>query len=45
MRSKQFLPLAILLVVLVVAVVYFKRQPPPTKLADEVGFERILPTS
>jgi len=45
MRSKQFLPLAILLVVLVVAVVFFKRQPAPTKLADEVGFERILPTS
>ncbi len=45
MRSKQLLPLAILLVVLVVAVVFLKRQPAPTKLADEVGFERILPAS
>ncbi len=45
MRSKQLLPLAILLVVLVVAVVFLKRQPAPTKLADEVGFERLVPAS
>ncbi len=45
MRTKQLLPLAILLVVLVVAVVLLKRPPAPTKLADEVGFERILPAS
>ena len=43
MRSKQLLTLAVLLVVLVVAVMLFKRQPTSTKLADEVGFERILP--
>ncbi len=45
MRSKQLLLLAILMVVLVVAVVLLKRPPTPTKLADEVGFERILPES
>lgn len=45
MRSKQLLTLAVLLVVLVVAVMLFKRQPTSTKLADEVGFERILPAS
>lgn len=45
MRSKQLLPLAILMVALVVAVVLLKRPPTPTKLADEVGFERILPAS
>lgn len=45
MRTKKLVPLAILLVVLVVAVVLLKRPPTPTKLADEVGFERILPES
>lgn len=45
MRSKQLLPLAILLVVLAVAVVFLKRQPAPTKLADEVGLERLVPAS
>lgn len=45
MRTKQLVPLAILLVVLVVAVVLLKRSPAPTRLADEVGFERILPES
>ncbi len=45
MRSRQLLPLAILLVVLVVAVVFLKRKPAPTKLADEVGFERLVPAS
>ncbi len=45
MRSKQLIPLAILLVVLVVAVVLLKRPPTRPKLADEVGFERILPAS
>ena len=45
MRSKQLLLLALLLVVLVAAVVLLKRPSTPTKLADEVGFERILPAS
>ena len=45
MRSKQLLLLAILLVVLVAAVMLLKRPSTPTKLADEVGFERILPMS
>lgn len=42
---RKLLPLAILLVVLAVAVVFLKRQPSPTKLADEVGFERLVPAS
>jgi hypothetical protein len=45
MRSKQLLLLALLMVVLVVAVVLLKRPSTPTKLADEVGFERIFPAS
>jgi hypothetical protein len=45
MRSKQLLPLAIILVALVAAVVLLKRPTTPTKLADEVGFERIFPAS
>jgi hypothetical protein len=45
MRSKKLLPLGILLVALVAAVMLLKRPSTPTKLADEVGFERILPAS
>ena len=45
MRGKQFLFLIIILIALLAAVVYVKRPPEPTKLAHEVGFERVLPTS
>jgi hypothetical protein len=43
MRSKQFLFLALILVGLVAAVVLLKRPPTPTKLAEEVGFKRVMP--
>ena len=43
MRGKQFLFLIIVLIALLAAVVFVKRPPEPTKLADEVGFQRVLP--
>ena len=43
MRGKQFLFLIIVLIALLAAVVFVKRPPEPTKLADEVGFKRVLP--
>jgi hypothetical protein len=44
MSGKRLLPLAGLLIVLIIAAVLLKRQPAPTKLADEVGFERLVPS-
>jgi Domain of unknown function (DUF4340) len=43
MSAKRLLPLALLLVVLIVAAVVIKRQPPPPRLAEETGFERLVP--
>ena len=43
MTVKRLLPLAALLIIVVVAGVLLKRQPPPTQLADETGFERLVP--
>jgi hypothetical protein len=45
MSAKRLLPLGILLVVLVIAAVVLKRQPAPTRLAEETGFERLVPHS
>lgn len=43
MSSKRLLPLAALLIVLIIAAVMLKRQPIPSKLSDEAGFERLVP--
>jgi hypothetical protein len=45
MYGKRLLALAVFLIVLIAAVIVFKRQPPPVRLADEVGFERLVPSS
>jgi Domain of unknown function (DUF4340) len=45
MSAKRLLPLGILLVVLIIAAVILKRQPAPTRLAEETGFERLVPQS
>jgi hypothetical protein len=45
MHGKRLLTLAVCLIVLIAAVIVFKRQPPPVRLADEVGFERLAPAS
>jgi Domain of unknown function (DUF4340) len=45
MYGKRLLALAVFLIALVAAVIVFKRQPPPARLADEVGFERLVPPS
>src|SRR5918999_5519625 len=45
MYGKRLLALAVFLIVLIAAVIVFKRQPPPARLADEVGFERLVPPS
>ncbi len=45
MRAKRLLLLVGILIVLIVAVVVVKRRPPPTRLAEEVGFKRLLPES
>ncbi|MEE8290813.1 MAG: hypothetical protein V3R80_04985, partial [Candidatus Tectomicrobia bacterium] len=43
MRATRLLPLIAFLALLIVAVVVFKRQPAPTRLAEEVGFHRLVP--
>ena len=43
MSSKRLLPLAAVLVVLVAVALMVKRQPAPTRLVDEVGWERLVP--
>ena len=45
MSGKRLLPLAAVLVVLVVVALMVKRQPTPTRLVDEVGWERVAPDS
>jgi hypothetical protein len=45
MYGKRLLALAVILIGLIAAVIMFKRQPPPARLADEVGFERLVPPS
>ena len=45
MSGKRLLPLAAILVVLVVVALMVKRQPTPTRLVDEVGWERLAPDS
>jgi hypothetical protein len=45
MSAKRLLPLTVLLVVLVIAVVLVKRPSPPPRLAEETGFERLLPAT
>ncbi|MDH3598897.1 MAG: DUF4340 domain-containing protein [Candidatus Tectomicrobia bacterium] len=45
MHGKRLLTLVVFLIVLIAAVIVFKRQPAPTRLADEVGFERLVPSS
>ncbi|HEY7489839.1 MAG TPA: DUF4340 domain-containing protein [Candidatus Tectomicrobia bacterium] len=43
MSSKRLLPLAVLLVILVFVAIILKRQPAPTSLSEETGFERLVP--
>ena len=43
MSGKRLLPLAAVLVVLVAVALMVKRQPAPTRLVDEVGWERLVP--
>jgi uncharacterized protein DUF4340 len=43
MSAKRLLPLAALLIIVVIAALVLKRQPVPTQLADEAGFERLVP--
>ena len=45
MSGKRLLPLAAILVVLVIVALMVKRQPAPTRLVDEVGWERLVPDS
>ena len=45
MSGKRLLPLAAVLVVLVVVALMVKRDPAPTRLVDEVGWERLVPDS
>ena len=45
MSGKRLLPLAAILVVLVVVALMVKRDPVPTRLVDEVGWERLVPDS
>ena len=45
MSGKRLLPLAAILVVLVVVALMVKRDPAPTRLVDEVGWERLVPDS
>lgn len=45
MSAKRLLSLVILLGVLVLAAVMVKRQPAPIRLAEETGFERLVPAS
>jgi hypothetical protein len=43
MSSKRLLPLAVLLAILVLVAIMLKRQPAPTSLSEETGFERLVP--
>lgn len=43
MSGKRLLPLAAVLVVLVAVALMVKRQPTPTRLMDQVGWERLVP--
>jgi hypothetical protein len=43
MSAKRLLPLVILLLIVVIAGIVLKRQPAPTHLAEETGFERLVP--
>ena len=43
MNAKRLLPLLALLIVVVIAGILLKRQPAPPQLADETGFERLVP--
>jgi hypothetical protein len=43
MSSKRLLPLAALLVILVLVAIVLKRQPAPTGLSEETGFEHLVP--
>ncbi len=43
MSAKRLLPLAALFIIVVIAGLVLKRQPGPTQLADETGFERLVP--
>ena len=43
MSAKRLLPLAALFIIVVIAALVLKRQPGPTQLADETGFERLVP--
>ena len=43
MSTKRLLPLAALFIIVVIAGLLLKRQPGPTQLADETGFERLVP--
>ena len=43
MSGKRLLPLAAVLVVLVAVALMVKRQPAPTRLVDQVGWERLVP--
>ena len=43
MSGKRLLPLAAVLVVLVAVALMVKRQPAPTRLLDQVGWERLVP--
>jgi hypothetical protein len=45
MSAKRLLPLIVILGVLVIAAVVLKRQPAPPRLAEETGFERLVPQS
>ena len=43
MSGKRLLPLAAVLVVLVAVALMVKRQPTPTRLVDQVGWQRLVP--
>jgi hypothetical protein len=43
MSAKRLLPLAALFIIVVIAGLVLKRRPAPTQLADETGFERLVP--
>lgn len=43
MSNKRLVPLGVLLVLLVLVAIVLKRQPAPTGLSEETGFERLVP--
>ena len=45
MSSKRLLPLVLILLILGVLAVWLKREQPSSRLAEEVGLERLLPTT